>query len=124
MLLTSRECHEDVLDIVSRFRACREVCAAHASRVGLSLVISDHLRLTHVRLVARDHDGYLRWQVLPELGDPLVHLLEGIRVSAVVDNHSAYRNDCLNVTFSPAVVDLVERVISLLSSCVPNHELD
>lgn len=89
MLLTPCEGHEDVLNVVTRFGTRRKVCAAYAPRIGLSLVIRDDFRLAHVRLVARDHDWDLSREILPKLRDPLVHLLEGIRISAIVDNHSA-----------------------------------
>lgn len=74
---------------MSRLGARRVVCATDAPRISLSLLVRHDLGLAHVRLVASNHDGNLGGQILPELGDPLVHLLEGVRVGAIVDNHSA-----------------------------------
>lgn len=85
---------------------------ADTHRVSLSLLERD-LSILDVAFVTRDDDRRLCWEVPLQLLDPHAHLVPRLHVGNIIHYQGTLR---------ALVIDLIERVISLLTSCVPDVE--
>ena len=78
---------EHFVNIKASFSTGGEVRAPLLPRVLGRLLICDSF-VRYIGLIPRNHDWDLLGKILPQLADPLIHLLEGVRVRAIVHNDS------------------------------------